>query len=328
MNMPMNSVVISKSAQWQWLLTSVALACAMIVLSCVWDGGMNNTQVFLELRLPRVLAAFGGGGLLALAGLMLQALLRNPLAEPYMLGVASGASVSLLVGTVMGLSWWFLQGLTFLGALAVLLLMGWVLKRFSRLAGDISIVLLLGVVLSSLLNAVVSVLLLLMPERALRGALFWLMGDLAGAGHLYVAWVGVWLCLLMALPLARSMTALMRGSLLAHSVGVSVRRVRVQLLLLAGLATAIAVTEAGAIGFIGLVVPHFVKLFCAKRDFSMRSVMLLSVIWGGALLVLADVLARSIVAPMQLPVGVLTIALGAPFLAWQLVVRLHSGGHL
>ncbi len=315
-------------AQWKWLLTSLLVACAIVLVSCAWDGGFDNWQVFRDLRLPRVLAAFGVGGLLALAGLLLQALLRNPLAEPYMLGVASGASVSLLIATVLGLSWWYLQGLAFLGALAVLLLMGWVLKRFSRLEGDISIVLLLGVLLSSLLNAVVSVLLLLMPERALRGALFWLMGDLAGAGQHYLAWFGVWLCLLLALPLARSMTALMRGSLLAHSVGVSVQRVRVQLLLLAGLATAIAVSEAGAVGFVGLVVPHFVKLFCAKHDFSMRSVMVLSVIWGGALLVLADGLARSMVAPMQLPVGVLTIALGAPFLAWQLVVRLHSGGHL
>ena len=243
-----------------------------------------------------------------------------------MLGAASGASFALLVGTVLGLAWWALQGLAFAGAVAVLCLMWLILRRFSRLEGDISIVLLLGVLCSATLNAGVSVLLLMLPDRALRGSLFWLMGDLAGSGQYFVAWWGVWLCLLLALPLAGRVAVLMRGGLMAHAVGVPVQRVRVQLLLLAGLATALAVFEAGAVGFIGLVVPHFVKLFCAKRDVGMRTVMALCVLWGGVLLVLADALARTIIAPMQLPVGVLTIALGAPFLAWQLVVRLKSGG--
>jgi iron complex transport system permease protein len=235
----------------------------------------------------------------------------------------------LLIGTVMGFAWWVLQGLAFVGAVAVLSLMWWLLRRFSRLEGDISIVLLLGIVLSALLNAGVNVVLLLMPERALRGALFWMMGDLAGAGQHYFAWWGVWLCLLLALPLASKMSALMRGALMAHAVGISVQTVRVQLLLLAGLATAIAVSEAGAVGFVGLVVPHFVKLFSGQRAITMRGVMLLCVLWGGVLLVLADGLARMLIAPMQLPVGVLTIALGAPFLAWQLLARLrssHTGG--
>ena len=324
MNNPVfsNQIQQPKTKLWLW----VSVFCALVVVSVALsvDGAYRSPEVFWQLRLPRVLAGFGVGGLLALAGLLLQALLRNPLAEPYMLGAASGASFALLIGTVLGLAWWALQGLAFVGAVAVLTLMWWLLRRFTRLEGDISIVLLLGVLLSALLNAGVNVLLLLMPERALRGALFWMMGDLAGSGQYYLAWCGVWLCLVLALPLGTKMSALMRGALMAHAVGVSVQKVRVQLLLLAGLATAIAVSEAGAVGFVGLVVPHFVKLFSARRGIGMRGVMLLSVLWGGVLLVLADGLARMLMAPMQLPVGVLTIAIGAPFLAWQLLARLRS----
>ncbi len=318
--------LLDSHASHFWLAGSVGVALLVLCWAMTSGGAYASPDIFYRLRLPRVLAAFGVGGLLALAGVMLQALLRNPLAEPYMLGAASGASFALLVGTVLGLAWWALQGLAFAGAVVVLCLMWLILCRFSRLEGDISIVLLLGVLCSATLNAGVIVLLLMLPVRALRCSLFWLMGDLAGSGQYFVAWWGVWLCLLLALPLAGRVAVLMRGGLMAHAVGVPVQRVRVQLLLLAGLATALAVFEAGAVGFIGLVVPHFVKLFCAKRDVGMRTVMVLCVLWGGVLLVLADALARTIIAPMQLPVGVLTIALGAPFLAWQLVVRLKSGG--
>ena len=308
------------------VVASIVVAILVVLLAMFWGDAYAIPEIFYRLRVPRVLAAFGVGGLLALAGLLLQALLRNPLAEPYMLGAASGASFCLLLGTVLGLAWWALQGLAFIGAVLVLCLMWLILRRFNRLEGDISIVLLLGVLCSAVLNAAVSVILLLLPDRALRGSLFWLMGDLSAAGQYYVAWWGVWLCLLLALPQSQSMMALMRGAVMAHAVGISVQKVRVQLLLLAGLATALAVFEAGAVGFIGLVVPHFVKLFAAKRSITMRTVMLLCVLWGGILLVLADWLARSVIAPMQLPVGVLTITLGAPFLAWQLIARLRSGG--
>lgn len=311
MNTQTQTTVQARPKAMLWV--SVLLALVVVCLALSIGGAYRSPEIFWQLRLPRVLAAFGVGGLLALAGLLLQALLRNPLAEPYMLGAASGASFALLIGTVMGWAWWALQGLAFVGAVAVLTLIWWLLRRFTRLEGDISIVLLLGILLSALLNAGVNVLLLLMPERALRGALFWMMGDLAGAGQYYLAWCGVWLCLILALPLASKISALMRGALMAHAVGISVQKTRVQLLLLAGLATAIAVSEAGAVGFVGLVVPHFVKLFSARRGIDMRGVMLLCVLWGGVLLVLADGLARTLIAPMQLPVGVLTIALGAPF---------------
>ena len=200
MNTQTQTTVQARPKVMLWV--SVLLALVVVCLALSIGGAYRSSEIFWQLRLPRVLAAFGVGGLLALAGLLLQALLRNPLAEPYMLGAASGASFALLIGTVMGWAWWALQGLAFVGAVAVLTLMWWLLRRFTRLEGDISIVLLLGILLSALLNAGVNVLLLLMPERALRGALFWMMGDLAGAGQYYLAWCGVWLCLILALPLA------------------------------------------------------------------------------------------------------------------------------
>lgn len=321
--MPWNESAHPFDMSAAWWVVSLLVAFVMIVFACVWDGGLQHTDILIRLRVPRVLAAFGVGGLLALSGVLLQALLRNPLADPYLLGVASGASASLLIGTVLGMSWWVLQLWAFAGAIGVLMGMSWVMHRYSRMEGDLSVVLLLGVLLSSMLNALVSALLLILPERALRGALFWMMGDLAGSGQHYIAWMGVWLCLLLALPLARPMHALMRGTVLAHAVGVSVRRLRIQLLLIAGLATALAVAEAGAIGFVGLVVPHVVKRVCAQRTGDMRMVLVLSVLWGGTLLVLADTMARAAFSPLQLPVGIFTVGLGAPFLAWQLMARMR-----
>ena len=113
----------SESVGRLWLAVSVGLAIAVLLGAMFWGDAYASPDVFYRLRVPRVLAAFGVGGLLALAGVLLQALLRNPLAEPYMLGAASGASFCLLVGTVLGLAWWMLQGLAFAGAIAVLCLM-------------------------------------------------------------------------------------------------------------------------------------------------------------------------------------------------------------
>ena len=308
-----------------WLF-SIIVAMGILSVALLINGSDLSGEVFMQLRLPRVLAAFGVGGLLALAGVLLQVLLRNPLAEPYMLGAASGASFFVLLGMLMGASWWILQGLAFIGAVLVLLLMLLILTRFRRADGDVTILLLLGVLLAAVLNAAVSAILLLLPNHVLRGALFWMVGDLSGAGQYYLSIVGVFFCLLIAFPLARPMAAMMRGSLLAHSVGVDVARLRWQLLLLAGLATSIAVAEAGAIGFVGLVVPHTVKLCTARlRHFGLRNVMILCVLWGGILLVAADVLARTVFLPIELPVGIFTTLVGAPFFAWQLVRRMKGG---
>ena len=310
------------------VLMSIAASIAVIGLGVVSGTADLSSDVFWQLRLPRVLAAFGVGGLLAMSGLMLQVLLRNPLAEPYMLGAASGASFCVLLGMLFGGSWLLLQGLALFGALFALGLMLIVMRRYSRLEGDVTILLLLGIVLASLLTAAVSGILLILPDRNVRSALFWMMGDLAGAGSHYVAWCGVWLVLLFALTLARPMAALMRGAVMAHSIGVNVGRLRLQLLLLAGVATALAVMEAGAIGFVGLIIPHVVKSLGGRYFGSnMRMVLPLCALWGGILLVLADIMARTLFAPTQLPVGLFTVLMGAPFLAWRLIARASAGAN-
>ena len=310
------------------VLMSIAASIAVIGLGVVSGTADLSSDVFWQLRLPRVLTAFGVGGLLAMSGLMLQELLRNPLAEPYMLGAASGASFCVLLGMLFGGSWLLLQGLALFGALFALGLMLIVMRRYSRLEGDVTILLLLGIVLASLLTAAVSGILLILPDRNVRSALFWMMGDLAGAGSHYVAWCGVWLVLLFALTLARPMAALMRGAVMAHSIGVNVGRLRLQLLLLAGVATALAVMEAGAIGFVGLIITHVVKSLGGRYFGSnMRMVLPLCALWGGILLVLADIMARTLFAPTQLPVGLFTVLMGAPFLAWRLIARASEGAN-
>jgi iron complex transport system permease protein len=149
---------------------------------------------------------------------------------------------------------------------------------------------------------------------------------LSGSGQFYVAWFGLWVCLMATMLLAKPMAALMRGAVMAHSIGVNVSRVRVQLLLLSGLSTALAVMEAGAIGFVGLIVPHVVKAVGARHfATNMRVVLPLCALWGGTLLVVADWLARTLFSPLQLPVGLFTVALGVPLLAWRLIKRMQGG---
>lgn len=312
----------------RWVLPiSVVVALLVLGLALGWSATDLSSDVFVRLRLPRVLAAFGVGGLLAMSGVMLQVLLRNPLAEPYMLGAASGASFCVLLGMLLGGSWWLLQGGALIGALTVLAMMLLMMRRYARVEGDVAILLLLGVLLASFLTAAVNVILLLLPDRVMRGALFWMLGDLAGAGTHYAAWIGVWLCLIAAWLIAPAMSALMRGAVIAHSIGIDVARVRVQLMLLSGVATAIAVMEAGAIGFVGLIIPHVVRSVGARYFAAdMRVVLPLCALWGGILLVVADTLARTVVAPIQLPVGLFTVFMGAPLLAWQLVKRVKEGG--
>ncbi|MGL4767156.1 MAG: FecCD family ABC transporter permease [Formosimonas sp.] len=308
-----------------WLV-SILAASAVLAWALLHHSHDLSGAMFVQLRLPRVLAAFGVGGLLALAGLLLQALLRNPLAEPYMLGAASGASFLVLLGMLAGASWWVLQGLAFVGATVVLLLMLWILLRYRRADGDVTVLLLLGVLLAALLNAAVSAILLVLPNAALRGALFWMMGDLAGAGQHYLGIIGLLACGTLAVPLAQPMAAMMRGSILAHSVGVDVARLRVRLLLVAGLAASVAVMEAGAIGFVGLIVPHMAHMLAARvPQLGERGKMLLAMLWGGTLLVAADGLARVVFWPLELPVGIFTTLIGAPFFAWQLLRRMKGG---
>ncbi len=266
-----------------------------------------GAEIVRQLRLPRALAAFACGGLLAFAGALMQVLLRNPLADPYVLGVSGGASVGALLAILLGLSGLGVDGFAFVGALAALLLV------FGLAHGDGSWtqtrLLLTGVIVAAGCGAVVGLLLTLAPESRLRGMLFWLMGDLGDAAAPGLALSVLALALIAALPFARELNLLARGPQTARALGVAVPRLYRLIYFLAALATAVAVSQAGAIGFVGLIVPHVVRLATGNDQ---RLLLPASALAGGALLLFADTLARSVVAPLQLPVGVLTALIGVP----------------
>ena len=297
----------------------VALAAGSLPVSaadvlCALSGNTGGlaVEVINGLRLPRALAAFACGGLLALAGTLMQVLLRNPLADPYVLGISGGAAVGALSAVLAGLTLVLMNLAAFAGALAAMLLV------FGLAHGDSSWtrsrLLLTGVIVAAGCGAVVALILSIAPDEGLRGMLFWLMGDLGHAISPWPALAVLALGLVVTLPFARELNLLSRGDTLAQALGVSVKHVKRGIYVLASLLTAAAVTTAGSIGFIGLVVPHLVRLAMIRLGWGNDQRLLLpaSVLFGGSLLVLADTLARTVIAPQQLPVGVLTALLGVP----------------
>jgi iron complex transport system permease protein len=265
------------------------------------------TRIVAELRLPRALAAFVVGGLLALAGALMQVLLRNPLADPYVLGISGGAAVAALATMMAGLGAFWVSVDAFAGALVSMLLVfalahgrgGWTPTRL----------LLTGVVLAAGWGALISFMLAVSPERNLRGMLFWLMGDLAHADMPVWSALALGAGLIVAIALARPLNLMARGDLQARALGVSVGPLRLGIYFIGSLLTAAAVTVGGTIGFVGLIVPHAVRLIAGADH---RTLLPAAVLAGGTLLVFADALARVVIAPQQLPVGVLTAMIGVP----------------
>ena len=264
-------------------------------------------QVLREIRIPRALAAFTTGGLLALAGVIMQVLLRNPLADPYILGISGGAAVGALSAILLGLGGWWMSNAAFAGALLSVVLVFGIANKFGR--WSVTRLLLTGVVISAGWGAVINVLLTTSSSNNVQSMLFWLMGDLSqsrvGFGHLTVLLAGV----LGGLYLSRSLNVLVRGELVAASLGVNIKAMRLLLYLSASLLTATAVTIAGSVGFVGLVIPHMLRLLGARDH---RLLLPCSILLGGTFLVIADALARTIIAPQQLPVGVVTAIIGVP----------------
>jgi iron complex transport system permease protein len=253
------------------------------------------------------LTAFGVGGLLAVAGVLMQVLLRNPLAEPYILGSSGGAAVAALLAMMLGFGSAVIDTAAFAGAMAATILV------FSIAQGSGSWaparLLLTGVVLAAGFSAVTTLLLALSPDQNLRGMLFWLMGDLS---FTYSPGRSLWLLAVIALAgtlASRHLNVLARGELQAAIVGLPVAGFRLVIFAVTSLAIAVSVTTVGVIGFIGLVVPHLVRLIAGSDH---RIVLPASALAGGSLLVIADTLARTVMAPRQLPVGALTAAIGVP----------------
>jgi iron complex transport system permease protein len=294
------------------LVAAVTVGSAGPAAKDLWPhliGGADPVarSIVMDLRLPRALTAFTVGGLLALAGVAMQVLLRNPLADPYVLGVSGGASVAALAAMLAGLSAYWIQGAAFGGALSATLLVfglshgpgGWTPNRL----------LLTGVVVASGTGALVSLLLAAGDPTVLRGMVYWLMGDLSWAGSPIGLLVLLGITVPVGIAMARPMNVLSRGDVQAQLLGVPVGPLRVGLFICSSLITAATVTTVGSIGFIGLVVPHLVRLVLGSDH---RRVIPASALAGGILLTVADLLARTLLAPQQLPVGALTALVGVP----------------
>ncbi|MGZ9899209.1 FecCD family ABC transporter permease [Shewanella gaetbuli] len=302
-----------------------------LLISSASDHTSNITQrIVFELRLPRIVLAFVAGAGLALAGSVLQTVTRNPLADPYLFGISSGASFgAVMVFTILvegmfspsdvialsngQVSWWSWQNLllpigAFVGAsLSVLLVL--CLSGLGR-AAQIERMLLSGVATSFLFGALTSLVLYFSSPQATASVLFWSLGSFAKAN-----WAGVILptivvslSLMIILLFKRQISALQAGDETAHTLGVSVAKLRISMLLLCSLITAVLVATCGGIGFVGLMIPHCIRLLLPGRQ-----PIIITAIVGGLFMVWIDVIARCILSHQELPVGIITAAIGSVF---------------
>ncbi|MDX1589094.1 MAG: iron ABC transporter permease [Oleiphilaceae bacterium] len=298
-------------------LFAVLLCLNLLIVALVLglDTGLPEGQ-----RLSRALAGFSVGGMLALAGVLLQVLLRNPLAEPFVLGISGGATVAALAGLMLGLgSVWITFGAFVASLLSVLILFVLAAPGGQR-SGDR--VLLTGVVLAAGWSGVIGFLLVLGPQPSLPELLFWLMGDLAHPVSPWGSLPVLGLSLAAAWVMASGLDLLVHGDQQAAVLGVEVRRLRLACYLLASLLTAAAVTVAGPIGFVGLLVPQLLRRAVGARHVLLIPAALLA---GGALLMLLDLTARVLAGDNLLPVGVVTAVLGVP--AFLVMLRQQGGRH-
>ncbi|MBD3897601.1 iron ABC transporter permease [Halomonas sp. ML-15] len=291
---------------------SLSVGSASVAPEALWavlrgEGDALSRTLILELRLPRSLSAFAVGGLLAVAGALMQVLLRNPLADPYVLGLSGGAAVGALAAMLAGLGGAVISGSAFAGAfLSTLLVFGLAHGTGSWTPARL---LLTGVVIAAGWGAVITLMLALSPADRLPGMLYWLMGDLAYARAPWPPLALLAAVCLLLIPAGRSLNVLARGPLQAAALGVNVRPLEWGIYLAASALTAMAVTTAGSIGFVGLVVPHMLRLVLGNDQ---RLILPACALAGGTLLVVADTFARTMIAPEQLPVGVITALLGVP----------------
>jgi iron complex transport system permease protein len=268
--------------------------------------------ILLEIRLPRILLTALVGLALSVSGVVFQALLRNPLAEPFILGLSSGAAVGALLSMAVGAAAVPLATplAAFLGALFTVGLVFATAGARGKL--QVTTLLLTGVIVNAFFTSVIMVILTLSAAQQLHPMIFWLYGDLTSARYQEILLVGplAGLALLVVLAHGRSLNLMVTGEETAMQLGVSVERQRMVLFVVTSLLTGVVVSVSGIIGFVGLIVPHLVRMAVGSDH---RLLLPLSALWGGVFLVLSDAVARVILAPSELPVGVITAALGAPF---------------
>ncbi len=304
------------------LTGSVALSLAELfhaLIELLQGQPGTLAATLLELRLGRALSGFVTGATLALAGVMMQALLRNPLADPYVLGISGGASVGALATILFFGAAWLVDLAAFGGAIAVAALLFALAYRDLRGSGSAEgsapLLLLTGVIVAAGCSALVTLMLSIAPDSRLRGMVFWMIGDLSNTPSRYLPWLILLAVAGFAMRSARAMNVAAMHADNAGTLGIHIGHLRQSLFFCAALLTASAVSAAGSIGFVGLIVPHACR-FAWGADH--RLLIPAAMLSGGSFLVLADALARSVVAPQQLPVGVITAMIGVPVFLLQL----------
>lgn len=294
-----------------------------------WNHGQGH--IVWDIRFPRVLLGVIVGAGLSVAGVAMQALMRNSLADPYILGISSGASVGATLVILFGAFQYFGQyALSISAFLGALFAIGMVFL-LARVAGRISTtrLLLSGIAISLMMSAATNVIVTMAPrEEGIRTAMYWMMGSLTGAKWTYLPLpalvvLGGTIFLLLQF---RSLNALLMGDDTAITLGVNIHRFRISLILTMALLTGTLVSISGSIGFVGLMIPHIVRLLVGSDH---RRVVPVSLFLGAIFIVWADVLARTVLAPEELPIGVVTALCGGPFFIWLLRRSSYSfgGGH-
>jgi iron complex transport system permease protein len=307
------SQMLSPSAWWQSLWQSHGFTQAR-----------SPVDLILGWRLARALAAVAVGMLLGLSGALLQALLRNPLADPYVLGISGGASCAAVLAMLLGADMAWMAGAAAAGGLLSLAALFLLARNslFGRDAladsGNNDRLILSGVMIGAVFSAVLSILLTLSSDHGLRGVVYWLLGDFGAVTSTPMA-VGVLVLALLALIRgardAGSLTLMLAGDLQAFTQGIDAGSVRRRLVLLTGLASGLAVAVAGAVGFVGFIAPHLARRLVGSDQ---TKVLPFSALIGAILVLSVDTLARTLFAPVQLPVGALMALLGAPLFFWRL----------
>ena len=310
-----------------WIALAVALIVVAVVslligpvplaVGDVWGalfgvGDSQSVAIVQTIRLPRVALGIVVGAGLSVSGVVLQATLRNPLAEPYLLGVSGGAAVGAVIGSASGLMQPAAVALASFGGAAAAVLLVLTVARAAGAGMNSPALVMAGVVVGAFANAAILVVLAGAPANAVRDALCWMMGSLSGATWEAAAWLTAFVVAAGAAlwALAREIDVLSLGGDAAAALGVDVERATRRVFLVAAVLAAATVSAAGLIGFVGLVIPAIVRALGAR---STRSTMVAAAVGGAALVVAADVVARTVQAPAELPLGAVTALVGVPF---------------
>ncbi len=286
------------------------------------DVPENVNMIIWEIRFPRVLLGILVGAALSLAGAAFQGLLRNPLADPYTIGVSSGAALGAVFVlffqiSIVGLYEYTLPIISILSGFAALLLVFGVTRLSSRHL-SIETIILAGIIVSAFIGALISLVISLSPREDVGQILYWLMGNIGMRGWTHVTLIIPFLIIGSAMLLLshRELNALALGESSAENIGVNVKKSKVLILIGASLLTGASVAVSGTVGFVGLVIPHLVRLLVGPNH---RHVLPLSMLIGSSYLVIADLLARTLIAPSELPIGVITALIGTPIFALLLI---------